>query len=155
MGRLEKMKRQIIEEANKKILNEDIQPNEDDTIKLECFRLNPTGVVIDKINIEGKAVKGISGGFWTDEKNVPNIKVISTYPIDSMLSGQEKSDGIYVETISDPLLVDVLDIEENSKVLTHYNRNILSDPTKRHYCIVLDITDNLKSELQKEGVHIA
>ena len=88
MGRLEKLKRQIIEEANKKLLNENnIIPNEDDEIELECFKITKEGRIYNKVEIKGKAVQGLTNLPIGDQKNVPNIKVISTYGMDGILCG--------------------------------------------------------------------
>lgn len=141
----------------KEILNENIvniTPNEDDEIELECFKITPKGEMDNKVKIKGKAVQGLTNLPIGDQKNVPNIKVISTYGMDGILSGQEKSDGVYVEAITDNTLRNTLELDGNEKVVTHFNRNMINDPTERHYCSVIDITDNLKKEFRSFGVNI-
>ncbi len=155
MGRLEKLKRQIIVEANKKLLNENnIIPNEDDEIELECFKITEEGKIYNKVEIKGKAVQGFTNLPIGEQKNVPNIKVISTYGMDSILKGQQKSDGVYVETIPDNNLKYLLGLGDNEKVVTHFNKNMINNPTERHYCSVIKITDNLKKEFKSVGVNI-
>ena len=141
----------------KGILNENIvniTPNEDDEIELECFKISPEGKMGNKVEIKGKAVQGLTNLPIGDQKNVPNIKVISTYGMDGILSGQEKSDGVYVEAITDNDLKHILDLGDNKKVITHFNKNMINSPTKRHYCSVINITDNLKKEFRSVGVNI-
>ena len=53
-----------------------------------------------------------------------------------------------------PLLKYLLGLGDNEKVVTHFNKNMINNPTERHYCSVIKITDNLKKEFKSVGVNI-
>ena len=157
MGRIGKLKRQVISEANRKMLNETgpLNIDEGQNITLQCNNVT-SGRVIDidgRIDVNSRDVstgyRDSRGDYVDHEEVVPQFMVIKERGIDGgVLAGQDETFNINIQKIEDPELITY--IGEGVKLL--YCR----DPycSDKYYCDVIDVTSQFGGELRKNGVNI-
>lgn len=156
MGRLDKLKREMITEANRKILNETGPLNiaEGQTINLYCETENNRVIKIDgRVDVNSRDVstgyRDERGDYVDYEEVVPEFTVIRERGIDAgVLVGQDEEFGVTVEKIMDDKLISKL----GGNVLLTYYRN--SSLPNKYYCKVIDITDQFAQELTSKGVKV-
>jgi len=154
MGRLDKLKREIITEANRKMLNETGPLNiaEGQTINLHCETENNRVIKIDgRVDVNSRDVstgyRDERGDYVDYEEEIPQFTVIRERGIDAgVLAGQDEEFGVTVEKIIDDKLISKL----GGNVLLTYYRN--SSLPNKYYCKVIDITDQFAQELSSKGV---
>jgi hypothetical protein len=156
MGRLDKLKREMITEANRKMLNETGPLNiaEGQTINLHCETENNRVIKIDgRVDVNSRDVstgyRDERGDYVDYEEEIPQFTVIRERGIDAgVLVGQDEEFGVTVEKIIDDKLISKL----GGDVLLTYYRN--SSLPNKYYCKVIDITDQFAQELTSKGVKI-
>ena len=156
MGRLDKLKREMITEANRKILNETGPLNiaEGQTINLYCETENNRVIKIDgRVDVNSRDVstgyRDERGDYVDYEEVIPQFTVIRERGIDAgVLVGQDEEFGVTVEKIMDDKLISKL----GGNVLLTYYRN--SSLPNKYYCKVIDITDQFAQELTSKGVKV-
>ncbi len=157
MGRLDKLKREMITEANKRLLNETgpLNIDEGQTINLNCtnYETRRTIDIDGNVDVDSRDVstgyRNSNDEYVDHEKLVPQFLVIRERGIDGgVLAGQDETFFINLETIDDEKLISKLG---NNVLLTYY-----SDPyaVDKYYCKVNDITDQFAQELTSKGVRI-
>ena len=157
MGRLDKLKREMITEANRKLLNETgpLNIDEGQTIVLECKSVNSSRIIdIDgAVSVDSRDVstgyRDNTGEYVDYEEVVPQFMVIRERGLDGgVLAGQDETFNINLQKIEDPELVTY--IGEGVQLL--YCRDAYC--SDKYYCEVIDVTAQFGSELQKNGVKI-
>jgi len=156
MGRLDKLKREMITEANRKMLNETgpLNIDEGQTINLYCENENNRVIKIDgRVDVNSRDVstgyRDERGDYVDYEEVVPQFTVIRERGIDAgVLVGQDEEFGVTVEKIMDDKLISKL----GGNVLLTYYRDPYSED--KYYCKVIDITDQFAQELTSKGVKI-
>ena len=156
MGRLDKLNREMITEANRKILNETGPLNiaEGQTINLYCETENNRVIKIDgRVDVNSRDVstgyRDERGDYVDYEEVIPQFTVIRERGIDAgVLVGQDEEFGVTVEKIMDDKLISKL----GGNVLLTYYRN--SSLPNKYYCKVIDITDQFAQELTSKGVKV-
>ena len=157
MGRLDKLKREMITEANRKLLNETgpLNIDEGQTIVLECKSVNSSRIIdIDgAVSVDSRDVstgyRDNTGEYVDYEEVVPQFMVIRERGLDGgVLAGQDETFNINIQKIEDTELVTY--IGEGVQLL--YCRDAYC--SDKYYCEVIDVTAQFGSELQKNGVKI-
>jgi len=157
MGRLDKLKREMITEANRKLLNETgpLNIDEGQTIVLECKSVNSSRIIdIDgAVSVDSKDVstgyRDNTGEYVDYEEVVPQFMVIRERGLDGgVLAGQDETFNINLQKIEDTELVTY--IVEGVQLL--YCRDAYC--SDKYYCEVIDVAAQFGSELQKNGVKI-
>jgi len=156
MGRIGKLKREMITEANRKMLNETgpLNIDEGQTINLYCENENNRVIKIDgRVDVNSRDVstgyRDERGDYVDYEEVVPQFTVIRERGIDAgVLVGQDEEFGVTVEKIMDDKLISKL----GGNVLLTYYRDPYSED--KYYCKVIDITDQFAQELTSKGVKI-
>ena len=156
MGRLDKLKREMITEANRKILNETGPLNiaEGQTINLYCETENNRVIKIDgRVDVNSRDVstgyRDERGDYVDYEEVIPEFTVIRERGIDAgVLVGQDEEFGVTVEKIMDDKLISKLG---GNVLLTYYHNSSLPN---KYYCKVIDITDQFAQELTSKGVKV-
>ena len=157
MGRIGKLKRQIISEANKRLLNETgpLNIEEGQTISLKCNSVNSGRVInIDGIvDVNSKDVStgylDSSGDYYDHQEVVPQFTVTREIGLDGgVLIGQDETFNINLQKLEDPELITY--IGEGVRLL--YCRDAYC--SDKYYCEVMDVTEQFGGELRKNGVNI-
>lgn len=156
MGRIGKLKREMITEVNRKMLNETgpLNIDEGQTINLYCENENNRVIKIDgRVDVNSRDVstgyRDERGDYVDYEEVVPQFTVIRERGIDAgVLVGQDEEFGVTVEKIMDDKLISKL----GGNVLLTYYRDPYSED--KYYCKVIDITDQFAQELTSKGVKI-
>jgi hypothetical protein len=157
MGRIGKLKREMITEANRKMLNETgpLNIDEGQNISLGCKSFSGGRV----INIDGRVdvdSRDVSTGYrdnndeYVDyEEVVPQFTVIKERGLDDgVLAGQDEIFNINIQKIEDPELITY--VGEGVKLL--YCRD--SYCSDKYYCKVIEVSAQFGGELEKNGVKI-
>ena len=158
MGRIQKQKREMIMEANRRLLKESgpLTIDEGQTISLECRNVN-SGRSIDIDGSIDTNSRDVSTGYRdtvTDEyvdypEVVPQFMVVRERGLDGgVLAGQDETFGINIQKIDDPKLISKLG--EGNQLL--YCRDAYC--ADKYYCKVKDVTAQFGGELEKNGVDI-
>jgi hypothetical protein len=157
MGRLDKLKREMITEANRRLLNETgpLNIDEGQNITLQCDNIT-SGRVIDidgRIDVNSRDVstgyRDSRGDYVDHEEVVPQFMVIRERGLDGgVLAGQDETFNINIQKIEDPELITY--IGEGVKLL--YCRDAYC--SDKYFCKVMDVTAQFGSELRKNGVDI-
>lgn len=157
MGRIGKLKRQMITEANRRLLKETgpLHIEEGQTIVLECKSVNGSRIIdIDgTVSVDSEDVstgyRDEYGDYYDHEEVVPQFRVVRKRGIDGgVLAGQDETFNINLQKIEDPELITY--IGEGVQLL--YCRDAYC--SDKYYCEVIDVTAQFGSELQKNGVKI-
>lgn len=157
MGRIGKLKREMITEANRKMLNETgpLNIDEGQTIVLECKSVNSSRIIdIDgAVSVDSRDVstgyRDNTGEYVDYEEVVPQFMVIRERGLDGgVLAGQDETFNINLQKIEDPELVTYIG---KGVQLLYCKDAYCSD---KYYCEVIDVTAQFGSELQKNGVKI-
>jgi hypothetical protein len=157
MGRIEKLKRQIIAEANKRLLNETgpLKIDEGQNITLECTNVNNgSSISIDgRVDVNSRDVstgyRDENGHYHDHEELVPQFLVVKERGLDGgVLAGQDQTFEINIQTIEDPELKTY--IGEGVQLL-YCDDAYCSD---KYYCQVINVTPQFGDELQRNGVKI-
>ena len=156
MGRIGKLKREMITEANRKMLNETgpLNIDEGQTINLYCENETSRVIKIDgRVDVNSRDVstgyRNERGEYVDFEEVIPQFTVIRERGLDGgVLAGQDEAFNINVEKIEDEKLISKL----GEDVLLTYYRDPYSED--KYYCKVIDVTDQFAQELTSKGVKV-
>ena len=153
MGRLEKLKREMILEANRKLLKESgpLNISEGQTISLKCSSKD-SGRSIDidgRVDLESRDNSGgySDGGIYTDnEELIPQFFVVRERGYDGPLEGQDQTFGINIKKIDEPELISTTGGGSRLIYFDSY-RN-------KYFCEVINVTPQFGGELRDHGVKV-
>ena len=157
MGRIQKLKRELIMEANRKLLNETgpLNIDEGQSISLSCIS-QKRGDTIDidgRVDVDSRNVKpgyiDERGIYVEPDEVIPQFLVIKERGIDAgVLAGQDETYFINLEKIESSKLASKVG---EGVMLTYYD-----DPygANKYICKVINVTDQFRCELLKNGLTI-
>ena len=154
MGRLEKLKREMILEANRKLLKESgpLNISEGQTISLKCSS-EDSGRSIDidgRVDLESMDNSGgySDGGIYTDnEELIPQFFVVRERGLDGgVLEGQDQTFGINIKKIDEPELTS--NLGEGARLV------YFDSYTNIYFCEVIHVTTQFGDELRDHGVKV-
>ena len=153
MGRIGKQKREMIMEANRRLLNESgpLNISEGQTISLKCSS-EDSGRSIDidgRVDLESRDNSGgySDGGIYTDnEELIPQFFVVRERGYDGPLEGQDQTFGINIKKIDEPDLLSTLG--EGSRLV------YFDSYTNKYFCEVINVTAQFGGELRDHGVKV-
>jgi len=158
MGRIEKQKREMIMEANRRLLNESgpLNIGEGQTISLECRNVT-NGRVVDIDGSIDVNSRDVSTGYRdpvTDEyvdypEVVPQFIVVRERGLDGgVLAGQDETFGINIQKIEDPELMTGV----GGGIQLLYCADAYC--SNKYYCKVKSVTTQFGGELRDHGVKV-
>ena len=154
MGRIGKQKREMIMEANRRLLNESgpLNISEGQTISLKCSS-EDSGRSIDidgRVDLESRDNSGgySDGGIYTDnEELIPQFFVVRERGLDGgVLEGQDQTFGINIKKIDEPELTSTAG---GGSLLVYFDSY-----SNKYFCKVINVTTQFGGELRDHGVKV-